>query len=370
MHCTLPLTKLPRFKPTNITLETATIARRNLTKVPSNAFQTLAIRHLDLSGNALTTGISSGAFRGLSYHLESLSLAHCFLPKVPYLAFHEIPNLKVLHLEYNDINELRARSFLGCPKLKDLSLYRNNIKKIERNAFEGLNELEKLRLSYNGLKDIRRKMFVGMGNMTSLDISDNKIKRLRSGAFRDMGLLKWLELGGNDVAYLNRNNFRGLRKLKYLKLDRNPIMRLQDRTFVATQRLRYLSLDIENITLITNQTFKGLSQLKTFYIGEVNRPLLPDGVFSDTIRLKFLSLSDFGNKFYGLHRRHFGEKMNMKELSIWMVPMHQCSCHIPWIMDITSFGAYVHGYCPDNTPISCKRRHKRKGKNRRRDKEV
>ncbi len=356
LKCNRPLENVPRFTQSNLTFNLVTLSQHNLTYIPDRAFSAIHIRRLDLRGNLFSAGISKDAFHNLQNTLEVLQLSNCRLHEIPMYSISMLHMLKVLNMEDNNIYAVRINSFEGNTHLLDLSLYRNNIHSIETGAFYGLSRLQQLKLFQNQLQSISRKSLRGMSNLTSLDLSKNTIARLRSGIFRDLKKLTWLALESNLLTFLSKKTFKGLNSLKYLNLANNPLEAVGDGTFHAIRRLKYLSLDIGNVTSLSNGTFTRLHRLKTFNIGEVNRTSLPKAIFGDMARLKSFSVWDYAHIFSGLTPKYFSHKLDYKKFSIWTNPVHECHCKVKWIRRLTKKGAYVHGYCSNRQPVSCKRR--------------
>ena len=351
------LESIPYFRPFNITFDSIALANHNLTHVPNDAFINVRVVHLDLSGNLLEEGVSDYAFRGQEANLQVLDLSNCRLSEVPSSSLKRLTSLSVLRLNDNLIRHLPRNAFKYNTNLKDLALYRNLISVIAPASLKGLYNLRNLKLFHNDIKVLSRRMFRKLVSLTSLDLSWNQIETVQSGSLRPLRKLTWLDLSYNFIKQLTGRTFKGIKKLKYLNLEHNALENIRDGTFEPVRRLKYLSLDI-NMTQVSNLTFSGLAKLQHLYLGDVNRSNLPGGIFSDMARLKFLSLSDYGDVFDGLTTSMFARNLHLEELSIWTVPVHKCSCSKPWILEIVRKGAFLHGYCPDGRPMSCRRRRK------------
>ena len=351
------LENIPYFRPFNITFDSIALANHNLTHVPNDAFVNVLVSHLDLSGNLLEEGVNDYAFRGQEANLQVLDLSNCRLSEVPTFSLKRLTSLSVLRLNDNLIRHLPRNAFKHNTNLKDLALYRNLISVITPASLTGLSNLQNLKLFRNDIKVLSRRMFRKLVSLTSLDLSWNQIETVQSGSLRPLSRLTWLDLSYNFIKQLTGRTFKGIKKLKYLNLDHNALENIRDEAFEPVRRLKYLSLDI-NTTQVSNSTFRGLTKLQHLYLGDVKRSSLPGGIFSDMAELKFLSLSDYGDVFDGLTTSMFARDLHLEELSIWTVPVHKCSCSTPWIHALVRKGAFLHGYCPDGRPISCKRRRK------------
>ena len=353
-----PLERIPYFRPYNITFESVALANHNFSRVPDDAFRNVRVAHLDLHGNRFDEGLGARAFRGQERSLRVLDLGGCGLHDVPTRALWGLASLTVLRLNDNRIQRLRRNAFRHNAQLQDLALYRNQISVVDPGSFSGLSNLRNLKLFRNEMAQVSSRMLRRLVQLTSLDLSWNGVTSVHAGALRTLRRLTWLDLGYNRLWTLSTRTFRGLKRLKYLNLEHNALERIQDGSFRPVRKLKYLSLDV-NATRVTNATFAGLHKLQHLYLGDVNRTRLPGAVFTDLARLKFLSFSDYSGAFEGLEPGMFAPGLRLETLSVWAVPVHGCTCSRPWILRLVRSGVFLHGYCADGTPISCRRRRRR-----------
>ena len=350
-----PLEDIPHFKATGVTFQSVALARHNFTTIGNYVFVNIRTLHLDLSWNLLESGVSKYAFKGLEMDLKMLDLSHCNLAEVPSHSIRRLRALTALRLNDNSITHLARNSFRHMGKLEDLALYRNLIGVISPGAFTGLHSLQNLKLFRNDVTVLPRKVFSKLPNLTSLDFSWNQLVQIPSGSLRPLSKLTWLDLGYNHIQHISQRTLKGARRLKFLNLEHNPLQHIDNAGFLPVRRLNYLSLDI-NMSCLTNQTFSGLSKLEHLYLGDANRSSFPPNVFSSMRKLKFLSLTDYGDKLDGLKAAMFSPELNLEQLKIWLVPMHSCSCTQPWIIRLVRRGVFLHGYCNDGRPIFCNRK--------------
>ena len=364
LRCSRTAGQLPHFDlHENITYRLVELVEQNLTQIPKGAFKNVPTRALDLSGNALYGGLPVGVFDGQEDSMKTLTLSDSLLPEVPSLL--NLTTLGTLKLDGNNISAIPAGTFSGAVYLKELHLYRNVIVWIEHGAFNGLQRLEHLKLFDNQLVEIPRKLFRGLRTLVSLDISRNKLTSLLSGTFKGLASLKWLILESNHLTSISRQSFKGLPSLRYLKLENNPLESIGDGTFLVIRRISYLSIDIANLTDLSADTFEGLAKLKTLNLGEINRSSLPERLFGSMDNLQYLSILDYEQRLFNLSSTTFSDKMHFSQLKVWIVPVYECRCDLPWISDLTQKGAYLHGYCGKGQPISCVRRQKPNTRRRR-----
>lgn len=355
VRCIKVLETLPEFLDVNVTFAELNLNKRNLTSLPERGFWHIRTRVLDVGSNAFGEGhvISERAFEGLEEVLEVLWLNDCRLKETPLASLSILTELKVLHIEENRISEISSRFLRNNSKLVELYLYRNNIQTIKDDAFADMTQLQQLKLGQNRIQTLQAKIFRSLSNLTSLDLSQNFIQEIVPGVFDGLQNLRWLELESNLIQSLSRDSFKGARSLRNMKIENNQFSTIADNTFRAINKLGYLSIDIVNVSALTANTFGGLGRLQTLSIGEVAQPIFPAGFFSSMRKLRRLSLTDNAGQFIGLNRDMFAERFSFKNLSMFVSPIRSCRCNEQWIRNMTGLGAYVHGFCADNRPLSC-----------------
>jgi Leucine-rich repeat (LRR) protein len=84
--------------------------------------------------------------------------------------------LNIYNFHVNDV--LRANTFHNLPELRTLHLERNRIKGIDRDAFNELHSLKTLNLQDNGINDLKWKTFEGLRSLEILKIEENKVNKL------------------------------------------------------------------------------------------------------------------------------------------------------------------------------------------------
>lgn len=331
----------------------------NITRLQAFSFTNLRVRSLDLSGNHLSSSnaIDVNAFDGLETTLEVLAMSGCGLTFFPSEPLSRLCRLRVLRLEANAITDIPARVLSQCgSSIRELYLYRNLISTVDAAAFAGLPGVEKLSLAENRIETLPVGLFATLANLTSLDLAHNRLSRLSDGWLEGLSRLRWLQLDSNRLVAIGLDTFRGASALRAMRVENNPLMTIGRRTFRPIRRLEYLSIDLSRVTPLTRRTLAGLRRLKTLSLGEIGHSNLPDRVFSGARRLKYLSLSDFDGVLdanAALRPTLFNRRFRFRHLNVWLQPMRQCRCTEPWIRALGALGAYVHGYCSDERPLSC-----------------
>jgi len=331
----------------------------NITRLQAFSFGNLRARSLDLSGNHLSASdaVDVDAFDGLNTTLEVLAISGCGLTVFPSDPLSRLCRLRVLRLEANAITDIPVQVLVACgSSLRELYVYRNLIRNVVATAFAGLPGLEKLSLAENRIETLPDGLFSTLVNLTSLDLAHNRLSHLSDGWLDGLSRLRWLQLDSNRLVELGPATFRGAAALRAMRVENNPLTTIGRRTFRPIRRLEYLSIDLSRVTPLTRRTLAGLRRLKTLSLGEIGRSSLPDRVFSGARRLKYLSLNDFDGVLEAnaaLRPTLFDRRFRFRFLNVWLQPMRQCRCTEPWIRTLGALGAYVHGYCSDERPLSC-----------------
>jgi Leucine-rich repeat (LRR) protein len=139
-------------------------------------------------------------------------------------AFVDLPNVELIALTRNNIEELPANAFKGCPQLTSLILKHNPIKALRGNEFNQLSGLKGLSLWFTNLvwiapttfhplasleqlslgytfpgqnHVIGKKLFMYSTDLKELDLIYNHIEEIHPEAFNNLHSLTSLELRGN-----------------------------------------------------------------------------------------------------------------------------------------------------------------------------
>ncbi|XP_052021373.1 leucine-rich repeat-containing G-protein coupled receptor 5 isoform X2 [Apodemus sylvaticus] len=126
--------------------------------------------------------------------LESLTLTGAKISSLPQTVCDQLPNLQVLDLSYNLLEDLPSLS--GCQKLQKIDLRHNEIYEIKGGTFQQLLSLRSLNLAWNKIAVIHPKAFSTLPALMKLDLSSNLLS-----SFPVTGLhgLTHLKLTGNHA---------------------------------------------------------------------------------------------------------------------------------------------------------------------------
>ncbi|XP_069095031.1 leucine-rich repeat-containing G-protein coupled receptor 6 [Pleurodeles waltl] len=160
--------------------------------VGQSAFQYLPKLHT-LSLNGATDIKVFPDLKGTT-SLEILTLTQTGISFLPMEMCQQLPNLRVLELSHNQIEDLP--SLHRCQRLEEIGLQHNRIQEVRADIFLHLAALKSIDLSRNSIRTIHPEAFATLRSLVKLDLTDNQLSTLPVAGLT--GLLH-LKLKGNTA---------------------------------------------------------------------------------------------------------------------------------------------------------------------------
>lgn len=165
-------------------LEKLDVGGQNLKEIKRNTFiRAKSLKFLYLHSSQITN-LETDCFNGCS-NLEVLILHRNQLEFIEQGAFNGMPNLRELPLSFNKIKE---NMFDQLPNLKKIWLNNNQIESISENLFKFNLKLEEVHLAGNQINSMSHKTFSKLQNLNRLDLRLNKCayEEWSSNAYQSM----------------------------------------------------------------------------------------------------------------------------------------------------------------------------------------
>ncbi|XP_036326494.1 protein artichoke-like [Rhagoletis pomonella] len=262
------------------------------------------VERISMRGNTISTlPFSIGKSLSLP-NLRMLDLSVNRLEQLPKYGFQGMPQLRVLSLANNRLRSLDDTAFIGAARLELLHLQDNGLTYIDDRALLPLSELRNLNLQGNKLDSITDNMFSNNSRLEQLDLSRNLIRTIAPAAFEAQRSLEYLDLSSNalsdmSVSLSNLVNLHDIdlsynhitrvhadvvsswRSVVEIRLSNNLIVELKHGTFRNLPKLQYLDLSSNEINSVEPGALKHLPDLQEFVLADNKLVELKDHVFED-----------------------------------------------------------------------------------------
>lgn len=274
------------------TLTSLSLSNNILRKVPLHAIYSLKnLKYLYLSGNLIQK--LPCPFHLHVKRLEKLEVSNNMLSELPECVFNGSFTIKELHLEFNFLRTLSARSFKST-KLERLFAANNRINAIHSDAFVGVEKsLLTIDLSFN-LIELFPSAINDLKSLIYLSLKSNLLKNLgKSDLHGCRGSLEVLDLSGNLFSIVPKHSLKHLSKLVRLSLQDNKIEKIYRDDFQGWGKsLTTLTLANNRMTYLSPESFNHLAKLKELKLSFNNLMHLDQNVFLPLKKnLEFLDLS-------------------------------------------------------------------------------
>lgn len=179
-------------------LEQLTMERCNMTSVPTEAFSHLhtllvlklwhfnvnlirdfsfrrlyRLKVLEITNWPFLEGLTDKSLHGLN--ITTLSITHCNLTAIPYVAIQHLVYLRSLNFSFNPIETVEGNKLHNLMRLQVFDLVGGRLVTIEPYSFRGLNYLKVLNISSNSLSTLEESAFHSVGNLETLALYDNPL---------------------------------------------------------------------------------------------------------------------------------------------------------------------------------------------------
>ena len=321
------------------------LSYNDITVIENLAFHPLnRLRVLNLSHNPSLQLDTGEIFKGLN-NLQSLSVSHCFLTKLPENVLERLPELheadfshnnlttinvtvcgkemlQKLNLAANHIDELTQESCLLSCGCQILYLDFNPIKNVEPDA---IGHLPIQNLSLSGVKldqNSWSRFFKGISRssiknikvthsnvstdlfnrwydnfLSSLDLSFNSLHGLKYRTFENLTLLNELLLDNNNLGVIIPEYFAGMESLRVLSLRNNHIRDIDTSRYSWNISIKALFLSGNDLTTLQPYIFYGLSNLE--FLDLSDNMFLYNFEIDSSTGLEKLRILDISNSFLG-----------------------------------------------------------------------
>ncbi|XP_036438336.1 leucine-rich repeat transmembrane protein FLRT2 [Colossoma macropomum] len=198
-------------------------------------------------------------------------------------------NVRVLHLQENNIQTISRAALAQLPMLEELHLDDNSISTVgvEEGAFREAVSLKLLFLTKNHLSSVP----IGLpADLKELRLDENRITEIDEEAFQNVTSLQRLLLDGNllEDEAIAPGTFQNLVNLKELSLSRNSLT--APPPLLPGASLIKLNLQENQMHNIPVTAFAGLGKLERLEISNNLLQALPLGVFDGLISLTHISV--------------------------------------------------------------------------------
>ncbi|EDW70456.1 protein artichoke [Drosophila virilis] len=288
----------------------------------SKSLQLPNLRMLDLSQNQIEQ-LARHGFQAAP-QLRVLSLAQNQLRLLEDTSFIGIQRLELLHLQDNQLGQADERALLPLAELRNLNLQSNKLESITDNFFSNNSRLEQLDLSRNLIRSISPTAFDNQRSLEYLDLSGNALLDISVG-LGNLHSLRDVDLSYNQISRVHSDVINAWRNVVEIRLSNNLIVELQQGTFRNLPKLQYLDLSSNEIGSVQPGALKGLPELQEFVLADNKLVELKDHVFEELPsllashfqynKLRFISPESFHHAnslvFLNLSNNHFRNMENI-----------------------------------------------------------
>lgn len=237
------------------------LGRNDISKIPPRLFaNNRFLEKVRIENMKGITSLPDGFFSNYTY-LEEVKLMNCSLNNLSEDLFRNSHALRIIHLQYNEIDSLPTFIFEGLKNVVELKLNGNKIKELSGNLFKDLVNLEILNLGENRIKIVPANLLTGCKHLIELHLNNNDIDSLALNTLYGLDELTTINLSFNNIDFedsrVSALNYAV--HLEDLDLSNNRISYMHD-DLRNKIYLKNLHLDNNRITYIDYGDLMGVSQ--------------------------------------------------------------------------------------------------------------
>jgi len=269
----------------------------------------LRFKHLNLADRHISE-IHPRVFKKFGPDLLVLSLSLNDLEQLPPKAFQGLSELRLLDLGRCKISSLTDDVFVGLEQVATLTLSQNNLQQLPPGVLQPMPRLEQLLLGGtvvkngtqetivlgNPLSTLPPGLFDNMDSLQLVDVSQNRLTSLPPKLFNSISKLRALELQDNLLEEIAPEVFANLPRLQNLTLAHNLLHTLSPRSFQDLPALTDLDLSNNLLGSGALPSLQGLAELRYLNISGNRFLHLPTGAFSGLLALQWLDISKISLK--------------------------------------------------------------------------
>ncbi|XP_073447970.1 toll-like receptor 7 [Aquarana catesbeiana] len=236
------------------------------------------IECLNISYNYINKRLDGNQF-GYLKSLQHLDVSHNRFDLYYYLAFSELPNLRILNLAHNEYQFMlrgvnhRLNFLENLTNLIELNLNHNMIGLRITEELKNPS-LERLFFRHNELMNVWQygkqtyiTLFTNFTRLKLLDISYNKLVVIPVKVLEYFPLsLETLIISHNNLYSFHWEKIAHLVNLTHLDLSHNSLKSLYSNMTTITSKLTYLNLKSNKITSVNKEFFESYQELKSLYL--------------------------------------------------------------------------------------------------------